>query len=138
MKKIIVTGCSQGIGLFIANELLKLDYEVYGISRNKPTSEFKFNFIKCDVSNSDSVKEIFSKFRRDPNVYALLNVAGIASMNLLISTPEDTIKRTIETNKEKTDERLNQIFKINNKIFTILSGKWNTAVGLAHKFSKFV
>ena len=98
MKKIIVTGCSQGIGLFIANELLKLDYEVYGISRNKPTSEFKFNFIKCDVSNSDSVKEIFSKFRRDPNVYALLNVAGIASMNLLISTPEDTIKRIIETN----------------------------------------
>ncbi len=98
MKKIIVTGCSQGIGLFIANELLKLDYEVYGISRNKPTSEFKFNFIKCDVSNSDSVKEIFSKFRRDPSVYALLNVAGIASMNLLISTPEDTIKRIIETN----------------------------------------
>ena len=35
----------------------------------------------------------------------------------------------IEINKEKTDERLNQILKINNKIFTILSGKWNTSVG---------
>ena len=48
------------------------------------------------------------------------------------------VVRTIEINKEKTDERLNQIFKINNKIFTILSGKWNTAVGLANKFSKLV
>jgi 3-oxoacyl-[acyl-carrier protein] reductase len=98
MKKIIVTGCSQGIGLFVANELLKLDYEVYGISRKKPTSEFKFNFIECDVSNSESVKEVFLKFRRDLDVYALINVAGVASMNLLMSTPDNTIKRIIETN----------------------------------------
>ena len=98
MKKIIVTGCSQGIGLFVANELMKLDYEVYGISRKKPTSEFKFNFIECDVSNSESVKEVFSKFRRDLDVYALINVAGVASMNLLMSTPDNTIKRIIETN----------------------------------------
>ena len=98
MKKIIVTGCSQGIGLFISNELVKLNYEVYGISRKKPSSEFNFNYIECDVSNSDSVKEVFSKFRRDTSVYALVNVAGIASMNLLVSTPEDTIKRIIETN----------------------------------------
>jgi 3-oxoacyl-[acyl-carrier protein] reductase len=98
MKKIIVTGCSQGIGLFVANELLKLNYEVYGISRKKPTSEFKFNFIECDVSNSESVKEVFLKFRRDLDVYALINVAGVASMNLLMSTPDNTIKRIIETN----------------------------------------
>ena len=70
MKKIIVTGCSQGIWLFVANELLKLDYEVYGISRKKPTSEFKFNFIECDVSNSESVKEVFLKFRRNRLILA--------------------------------------------------------------------
>lgn len=98
MKKIIVTGCSQGIGLFVANELAKLEYEVYGISRSKPKDDFSFNFIKCDISNSDSVKEIFTKFRRDKNVYALINVAGVASMNLLISTPEETIKKIINTN----------------------------------------
>ena len=98
MKKIIVTGCSQGIGLFVANELVKLNYEVFGISRKKPTSEFKFNFIECDISNSESVKEVFSIFRRDIDVYALINVAGVASMNLLMSTPDNTIKRIIETN----------------------------------------
>ena len=98
MKKIIVTGCSQGIGLFIANELVKLDYNVYGISRKKPNSEFNFNFIQCDVSSAESVKDVFSKFRRDKEVYALINIAGIASMNLLISTPEETIKKIINTN----------------------------------------
>ena len=98
MKKIIVTGCSQGIGLFVANELVKLNYEVFGISRKKPTSEFKFNFIECDISNPESVKEVFSIFRRDIDVYALINVAGVASMNLLMSTPDNTIKRIIETN----------------------------------------
>lgn len=48
------------------------------------------------------------------------------------------VVRTIEINKEKTDERLNQILKINNKIFTILSGKWNTSVGLAKRLKKII
>ena len=48
------------------------------------------------------------------------------------------VVRTLEINKEKTDERLNQILKINNKIFTILSGKWNTSVGLAKKLGKII
>jgi 3-oxoacyl-[acyl-carrier protein] reductase len=98
MKKIIVTGCSQGIGLFVANELTKLNYDVYGISRKKPKSNFKFNFIECDVSKSDDVKNVFSRFRKDKEVYGLINVAGVASMNLLVSTPDETIKRIIETN----------------------------------------
>lgn len=98
MKKIIVTGCSQGIGLYLSNELSKLNFEVYGVSRKKPNSDFNFNFIECDISNSELVKEVFQKFRKDKEVYALLNVAGIASMNLLLSTPDETIKRIIETN----------------------------------------
>ena len=98
MKKIIVTGCSQGIGLFIANELTKLNYDVYGISRKKPKSDYNFNFIECDVSNSENVKNVFSEFRKDKEIYSLINVAGIASMNLLVSTPDETIKRIIETN----------------------------------------
>ena len=48
------------------------------------------------------------------------------------------VVRTIEIDKEKTDERLNQILKINNKIFTILSGKWNTSVGLAQRLKKII
>ena len=46
------------------------------------------------------------------------------------------VTRTIEMNKEKSDERLNEISVINKKIYTILSGKWNTSVGLAQKLNK--
>ena len=48
------------------------------------------------------------------------------------------VVRTLEINKEHTDERLNQISNINKKIITILSGKWNTSVGLAQKLYKIL
>jgi D-amino-acid oxidase len=41
------------------------------------------------------------------------------------------VTRTININKENTDERLNYITRYNKKIYTIFSGKWNTSIGLA-------
>ena len=41
------------------------------------------------------------------------------------------VTRAIEANKGKTDERLNSVKFIDNKIITVFSGKWNTAIGLA-------
>ena len=36
--------------------------------------------------------------RRDASAFALINAAGIASMNLVITTPPATVKRIVETN----------------------------------------
>ena len=52
----------------------------------------------ADVSNPASITEAIKDLRRDPAVYALINAAGIASMNLVITTPSETIRRIIETN----------------------------------------
>ena len=41
--------------------------------------------------------------------------------------------RTIMNNSKKDDDRTHQIDNFSNKIVTILSGKWNTAVTLSHK-----
>jgi len=41
--------------------------------------------------------------------------------------------RTIMSNSKKNDDRTYQIDNYSNKIVTILSGKWNTAVTLSHK-----
>ena len=98
MKKIIVTGCSSGIGYFIAENLIKSGYKVVGLSRNEPKEKYNFDFEKCDVRNFDSVKSFFSKIKKDKDIYGLLNVAGVASMNLLASTPEKTINNIINTN----------------------------------------
>jgi D-amino-acid oxidase len=45
------------------------------------------------------------------------------------------VTRTLNINKERTDERLNNIIRYNKKIYAILSGKWNTSVGLANNLS---
>ena len=42
--------------------------------------------------------------------------------------------RTIQKNKEKTDERVSSIVKHSKKITSILSGKWNNCVYLAKNF----
>ena len=98
MKKIIVTGCSSGIGFYLAENLNKSGYQVIGLARNEPKEKYNFIFEKCDVRNLNSVKSFFSKVKKDTDIYGLLNVAGVASMNLLVSTPEETINNIINTN----------------------------------------
>ena len=44
--------------------------------------------------------------------------------------------RSIEINKEKTDERTNNITRYGKKIYSIHSGKWNTSIGLANVLYK--
>ena len=46
MKKIIVTGCSSGIGFYLADNLTKSNFEVIGLSRNEPSKKYNFNFEK--------------------------------------------------------------------------------------------
>lgn len=40
--------------------------------------------------------------------------------------------RTVKVDKERTDERTNEIEIINDKIISILSGKWNTCITIAN------
>jgi 3-oxoacyl-[acyl-carrier protein] reductase len=53
---------------------------------------------EADVADSLSVADALRDLRRDKTVYALINAAGIASMNLVVTTPAETVKRIIETN----------------------------------------
>jgi len=49
-------------------------------------------------ADSVSVATALGDLRRDKSVYGLINAAGIASMNLVITTPPETVRRIIETN----------------------------------------
>jgi len=52
----------------------------------------------ADVTDPASVAAALADVRRDKGVYALINAAGIASLNLVLTTPAATIRRIIETN----------------------------------------
>jgi 3-oxoacyl-[acyl-carrier protein] reductase len=70
---------------------------VIGLGR-RPVTDASFETREVDVSDSESVAQAFRDLRRDASVYALVNAAGIASMNLVVTTPAETVRRIIETN----------------------------------------
>ncbi len=75
MKSAVVSGASSGIGLACAKKLLKLDYMVYGISRDfsKCTlKDDKFQEIVLDLQDAKEIKKLKIK-----NISLLINSAGV-------------------------------------------------------------
>lgn len=97
MDTIIVTGATRGLGRYCAEQLHSRGWRVVGLGR-KPDTNIPFELRVADVSDPESLTAAFGDLRRNKNVYALINAAGIASMNLVVTTPEKTVRRIIETN----------------------------------------
>lgn len=94
---IIVTGVSRGLGKAITERLIEKGEEVIGLARN--TSALTMNAIECDVSDYASVKNASIKVKQMKKpVKAFINAAGVASMNMAVTTDESTVQRLIQTN----------------------------------------
>lgn len=94
---IIVTGASRGLGQAITERLIERGEEVIGLARN--TSGLKINAIECDVSEYASVKNASKEVKRMKKpVKAFINAAGVASMNMAVTTDESTVQKLIQTN----------------------------------------
>jgi len=94
---IIVTGASRGLGRYCADQLHARGYRVIGLGRTAVT-DTAFEMRAGDVTDPASIAGALMDLRRDTSVYALVNAAGIASMNLVVTTPGETVRRIIETN----------------------------------------
>lgn len=119
---IIVTGASRGLGRDICERLLSKKIEVLGLARD--VSSLPFPAMTCDVSSAEDVKNVIREVKRNKNlVSGLINVAGIASMNLAISTPFDSVKKIIEVNLMGTINCCQQIapLMIRNKKGVIIN-----------------
>ena len=94
---IIVTGASRGLGQAITERLIERGEEVIGLARN--TNGLKINAIECDVSDYASVKNASKEVKRMKKpVKAFINAAGVASMNMAVTTNESTVQKLIQTN----------------------------------------
>jgi 3-oxoacyl-[acyl-carrier protein] reductase len=94
---IIVTGASRGIGKSICKRLISQGQKVIGISRD--ISKLDFESYSCDISSYEEIKLTAQKIRKKGcSITALINAAGIASMNLALLTPKQTTQNLIQTN----------------------------------------
>jgi 3-oxoacyl-[acyl-carrier protein] reductase len=94
---IIVTGASRGLGQAITERLVESGEEVLGLARN--TSGMGIDAIECDVSDYASVKNASKEVKRMKKpVKAFINAAGVASMNMAVTTDESTVQKLIQTN----------------------------------------
>ncbi|HEY8165211.1 MAG TPA: SDR family oxidoreductase [Gemmatimonadaceae bacterium] len=96
-ETVIVTGASKGLGRHCAVRLHERGYRVVGLSRTRG-EDAPFDLREADVTDAESIARALSDLRRDSSVFALVNAAGIASMNLVVTTPAETVRRIIDTN----------------------------------------
>jgi 3-oxoacyl-[acyl-carrier protein] reductase len=95
---IVVTGASRGLGQAICERLTNSGERVVGLSRSA-TSTTSADSFECDVGDYASVKRAVRAIKKlgEP-VSALINVAGIASMNMAVTTNESTVQKLVQTN----------------------------------------
>jgi 3-oxoacyl-[acyl-carrier protein] reductase len=98
VKTVVVTGASRGLGAGIAQALSQDGLRVVGLSRLGSRGPDGVDIRACDVGVYASVAQVLADVARDTSLFGLVNAAGIASMNLAISTPSATVQRIIQTN----------------------------------------
>ena len=98
--RILITGSRKGIGRYLAETFLERGYKVLGCSRGDSDLDHEFyQHYKCDVSNeTEVIKMIRLIGKNHGGIDILINNAGIASMNHILSTPGTTIKKLMDTN----------------------------------------
>lgn len=94
---IIVTGASRGLGAAVSKRLISNGKDVLGLARN--INNIDFHSMECDVSSYNSIKEIVKYIKTNKiKIDALINAAGIASMNLAVTTDQNSVEKLIQTN----------------------------------------
>jgi 3-oxoacyl-[acyl-carrier protein] reductase len=100
MKTIVITGTRKGIGQALAQHYLGEGWRVAGCSRGEASiKHVNYRHFELDVSDENAVVAMARTLHSDyGQVEALLNNAGIASMNHALLTPASTVNRILQTN----------------------------------------
>lgn len=100
MKTVVITGTRKGIGNDLAKHYLSNGWRVVGCSRGASSIEHtNYLHYELDVSDESAVIAMARDLKKQLGaVDALINNAGIASMNHVLLTPASTVNRILQTN----------------------------------------
>jgi 3-oxoacyl-[acyl-carrier protein] reductase len=97
---ILITGARKGIGRFLAEHYAARGWTVIGCSRAASDLSLpNYRHFCLDVSDEPAVKAMFAEIRKTHGrLDALVNNAGIASMNHALLTPMKSVHDVLNTN----------------------------------------
>lgn len=99
-KVIVITGTRKGIGKNLSEYYLQQGHIVCGCSRGKGSIEhINYRHFELDVSNEKAVVAMIRKVKKEfGKIDVLLNNAGVASMNHILTTPYKSVSNIFNTN----------------------------------------
>lgn len=97
---VLVTGASRGIGEHLSNYFAERGYCVVGCSRGESeTVQRGYDHVVADVGSESDVDLLFDYIHKKyGRLDAVINSAGIASMNHILLTPLPVVERIVRTN----------------------------------------
>lgn len=97
---ILITGTSKGLGYALAQHYLSLGYSVFGCSRKDSTLKHEnYHHYIVDVTDEAAVVKMVRSIRKEYGyIDVLINNAGMAAMNHLLTTPLSSAERVVSTN----------------------------------------
>jgi len=99
-KIILITGTSKGIGKTLANYYLEKDFIVVGCSRGESSINHQnYKHFSLDITDEKAVVSMVRAIKKEfGKIDILINNAGIASMNHILTTSVETISKLFNTN----------------------------------------
>ena len=110
--KIIITGASRGIGLFLMDRLEKEGYEVFGTYNTTKPPSTKMNLTKVDITNFTEVKKWIETIVNPKDLVVLLNCAGISYNAFAHKADNIKWKNVIDVNLVGTFNVINTLLPI--------------------------
>ena len=100
----LITGTSRGLGQAIAEFLLNQDYRVVGCARSAASIDHDhYQHHEVDITDDDAVTGLLRSLRRSHHqIDALINNAGVASMNAFALSPIASYEKIFDTNVRGT------------------------------------
>ena len=103
VKKVLITGCSSGIGFCLAHGLRAAGYRVFATARKEKDitklKELGFDAFLLDLSSSNSIKTaIYELFQKTDSLYALINNGAYGQAGALEDISRETLEKQFQVN----------------------------------------